>query len=97
MKYARPNTSTVRLRRISFKGSQTLSLLLASVSSAVSSGSGSTAGKPTSSGLLRWKIKNNTATTATTTALEMNAACQVPINVYAHQPANGDATRPPNA
>ncbi|MNH26567.1 hypothetical protein D3C79_866280 [compost metagenome] len=97
MKYANPNTSTVRLRRISFNGSHMLILLCASACSAVSSGSGSTAGKPTSSGLLRWKIKNSTATSPTTAALEMNAACQLPMSVYAHQPANGEATRPPKA
>uniref|UniRef100_UPI00211A94A5 response regulator n=1 Tax=Pseudomonas bubulae TaxID=2316085 RepID=UPI00211A94A5 len=42
----------------------------AAISSALIGGSGSTAGRPTSCGVLRWKIKNSTATSATTAALE---------------------------
>ncbi|MNF04713.1 hypothetical protein D3C80_2042950 [compost metagenome] len=78
MKYARPRVSTVRLRRISRSGAHTLQIV---VPGTMLSGSGSTAGRPTSSGLLRWRKKNSTATTATTAALEKNAACQVPIRV----------------
>lgn len=68
----------MRLRRISRNGAHTLHRF---APGAMLCGSGSTAGRPTSSGLLRWKMKNSTATTATTTALEKNAACQVPTRV----------------
>ncbi|MNT41817.1 hypothetical protein D3C72_1781950 [compost metagenome] len=77
-KYARPRVNTVRLRRISRSGVQMLHRV---VPGTMLSGSGSTAGKPTSSGLLRCRKKNSTATRATTAALEKNAACQLPIRV----------------
>ncbi|MNC42653.1 hypothetical protein D3C75_914730 [compost metagenome] len=63
---------------ISFSGAHTLQRLPAG---AMLCGSGSTAGRPTSSGLLRCRKKNSTATSATTAALEKNAACQVPTRV----------------
>ncbi|MNI96896.1 hypothetical protein D3C73_1554440 [compost metagenome] len=68
----------MRLRKISRSGVHTLHRLPAG---AMLCGSGSTAGKPTSSGLLRCRKKNSTATAATTAALEKNAACQLPIRV----------------